>query len=154
MQLGGVWGKYKSLLCVYYFGRPPVEGRVRLVILSSTNKPRPDSVAGAAQLSLDVLNLPVAVTPRHQRQHLFSELTALLWSHVRFIRDPVRRTSSPRRCLQRSMPCRPCRCVLSRTATASECSGPAADQASRSPKPLAAQPHRLHQKRNQGDTRR
>ena len=41
---------------------------------------------GAAELSLDVLKLPVAVAPCHQFQSLLLEMASLLWSHFRLIR--------------------------------------------------------------------
>ena len=92
--MGVCEGSTKSLLCVYIF-RATTRGGKGLpgdLVLYEQALQNPIGVSfGASQLSFNVFNRPEAITPCHHLQRLFSELTALLWSHVRHIRCPLQK---------------------------------------------------------------
>ena len=84
--MGMYGGSTKSLLCVCIFQAPTIRGKSLSgdLVLYVQALQNPIGVSfSAAQFSLDVLNRPVAVASCHQHKRLFSELTALLWGHVR-----------------------------------------------------------------------
>ena len=87
--MGVCEGSTKSLLCVCIFRATTSGGKglsAELVLYEQALQNPIGVPFGAAQLALDVLNLPVAVTTCHQRQRLFREMASLLWSHVPLIR--------------------------------------------------------------------
>ena len=92
--MGVCEGSTKSLLCVDIF-RATTRGGKGLpgdLVLYEQALQNPIGVSfGASQLSFNVFNRPEAITPCHHLQRLFSELTALLWSHVRHIRCPLQK---------------------------------------------------------------
>ena len=87
--MGMYGGSTKSLLCVCIFRATTSGGKglsADLVLYVQALQNPIGVPLGAAQLSLDVLNLLVAITPCHQRQRVIREMASLLWSHVRLIR--------------------------------------------------------------------
>ena len=87
-------GSTKSLLCVC-ISRTTTSGGKSLssdLVLYEQALQNPIGMSlSAAQLPRDVLNRPVTVTPLHQRQNLFREMTALLWSYVLVIGGPLQK---------------------------------------------------------------
>ena len=92
--MGVCGGSTKSLLCVCISRATTSRGKSLsgdpVLYVQALQNPIGVSL-GAAQLSLDVLNTPEAVTPCHQLQRRFREQALSLWGQVRFIRDPLQK---------------------------------------------------------------